>query len=132
MCSYRGPSKWSNMYSKTCCPLREQRGTYLFQLSNIFVFPPTKIKTELLICVWFKFRGIQYLLPLALALTCGDKLCYSTMSPHGFHLRLACVRVISLDCVMVTKSWEHFMQSGNRLNFIFVLFCSACVNTILK
>lgn len=126
----QGSVKWSNMQSKTRCPLREQGGTYFFRLSNIFVFPPTKIRTELLIGVWFKFRDIQYLLPSALALTCGDKLCYFTTGPHGFHLRLARLGVISVHCVMVTKSWEHFMQSGNRLNFLFALFCSARVNTI--
>lgn len=127
MCSYRSLSKWSSML-----PLGEQRGAYLFQLSNIFVFLPTKIKTELLICIWFKFSGIQYLPPSALPLTCGDKLCYSTTNPYGFRLRLACLGVISVYCGMGTTSCEHFMQSGNRLNFIFALFSSACVSTILK
>lgn len=130
MCSHRGPSEWSSLWSKTHWPLREQRGTYLFWLSGIFVFPPTKIKAELLIGVWFKFRDMRYLLPLALALTCGDKLCYSVPSSHGFHLRLAHLGVIPVYCVMVPKSWEHLTRSGNRLNFIFALFCSACVNTI--
>lgn len=112
--------------------LSENRGIYLFHLSNIFVFPPTKIKTELVICVWFKLSDIQYLLPEALPLTCGDTLCYSSTNPYGFHLRLACLGVISVYCGMVTKFCEHFMQSGNRLNFIFALFGSACANTILK
>lgn len=95
-------------------------------------FPQTKIRTEFLICVWFNFSDIQHLLPSALPLTCGDKLCYSNTDPYGFHLRLACLGVISVYCGTVTKSCEHLMPSGNRLNFVFALFCSACVSTILK
>ena len=113
-------------------PLGEWRGASLFQLSNTFVFLPMKVKTELLICVWLKLSDIQCLLPSVLPLTCGDKLCYCITNPYVFHLCLACLGVVFVHCGVVTASCKHFMQSDNRLTFMFTLFCSACVSTVLK
>jgi hypothetical protein len=88
-----GPLKWSNMQSKTRCPLREQRSTY----SSC---PPSPvIKTGLLMCVWFKFSDTQCLYSLALPLTCGDKLCcFSTT-------HMVSIPLLALVWYLCTVAW---------------------------
>lgn len=70
---------------------------HLFQLPNIFVFPPTKTETELSLCIWLHCSGCS-IHSIGTSSRPWSRAACSHMNPCSFHLRLVSPGVIPVYC----------------------------------